>query len=140
MELGTFRSVTLMLEKQVIDSCQWPGTKQKHMSQEVDATSLKSCLIMVLSKSYKWQESDCSNRTVTVRINMTKNMQLLNSQILEWIIWKHNGKHFMEKSFAYYEYEDNIGLIFNVNIWEVKNMDLNWTWWSSYPPLEVIVV
>ena len=46
----------------------------------------------------------------------------------------------MEKSFAYYEYEDNIGLIFNVNIWEVKNMDLNWTWWSSYPPLEVIVV
>ena len=61
-----------------------------------NATSLKSCIIMVLSKSYKWQESDCSNRTVTVRINMTKNMQLLNSQILEWIIWKHNGKHFME--------------------------------------------
>ena len=67
-----------------------------------NATSLKSCLIMVLSKSYKWQESDCSNRTVTVRINMTKNMQLLNSQILEWIIWKHHGKHFVEKSFNSY--------------------------------------
>ena len=43
MELGTFRSVTLMLEKQVIDSCQWPGTKQKHMSQEVDAHHTSKC-------------------------------------------------------------------------------------------------